>query len=283
MSKIKYLFTLLASKIGFFSICRKILIKDGNLVIMFHGITSKKSSEIPIDLQPHLDILEFESIIRWIGRRFSFISPEDLFKRKRKGVLLTFDDGFENNFNNVLPILSKFQIPALFFVTTQHIINPDKWLHFIDKRIKSYGLDKNMMSDFQKSENFNGISEKNLIMMSKNKLVTIGSHSITHPFLSNCSNIKLKKEIFDSKKYLEKICNKKVDYFAYPSGDYNEKVVKELIASGFKASFGTDSIKNIGFPNYEIPRVGIYSSDVSYLSAKFSGLYQGPLKLLKNN
>ena len=88
---------------------------------------------------------------------------------------MTFDDGFENNFNNVLPILSKFKIPALFFVTTQHIINPDNWLHFIDKRIESYGLDKNMMSDFQKSENFNGISEKNLIMMSKSNLVTIGS------------------------------------------------------------------------------------------------------------
>ena len=37
------------------------------------------------------------------------------------------------------------------------------------------------------------------------------------------------------------------------------------------------TIKNFGYPNYEIPRVGIYSSDNSYLSAKLSGLYRRPI------
>ena len=55
--------------------------------------------------------------------------------------------------------------------------------------------------------------------MSSNPLVTIGSHSKTHPLLSQCSNEDLNVEIVRSKKYLESLIKRPVRFFAYPSGD----------------------------------------------------------------
>ena len=265
------------SELGIFSVCRKIILSKGKLVLMFHGVASKKSSKVPKNLQPHIDIAEFESIVKWIKSRFKFIKPADLFDSNSSGMLLTFDDGFDNNFKNVLPILNKYEIPALFFITTQHISNPNKWLHFIEEKIESNTFKKSSIPKVLRSDFFNGISEENLFKMSKNKLVTIGSHTITHPLLSQCSKSEIKKEIFESKEYLEMLIGKSVDYFAYPSGDYNEEVINQVIACGYRAGFGIDTIKNFGFPSHEIPRVGIYSNNISYLSAKLSGLYQRPI------
>ena len=108
---------------------------------------------------------------------------------KKEGVLLTFDDGFHNNFSNVLPLLTKYSIPGLFFIPTQHVENPKDWLHFIkiraEKTLEQNGLNKEIQSDL-----FDGISKKNLTQMAANPLVTIGSHSVSHPLLSKCSQIR---------------------------------------------------------------------------------------------
>ena len=66
----------------------------------------------------------------------------------------------------------------------------------------------------------------------------------------------------------------------YPTGDYNQNVINFVRDTGYKAAFGIDNINNIGFPKFEIPRVGIYSSKRSYLEAKMSGLYHKPLNRL---
>ena len=55
---------------------------------------------------------------------------------QQNGVLLTFDDGFLNNFSNVLPVLETYDAPALFFITTENIEFPEKWLHFCNRQAK---------------------------------------------------------------------------------------------------------------------------------------------------
>ena len=79
--------------------------KGGKYVVMFHGVSSMKRPNIGRQVQPHLSKDEFESVIFWLKKNFNFLNPKDLMDSKKEGVLLTFDDGFHNNFSNLLKIL----------------------------------------------------------------------------------------------------------------------------------------------------------------------------------
>ena len=76
---------------------------------------------------------------------------------------------------------------------------------------------------------------------------------------------------------MQKTTGQSIDYFAYPSGDYDLKVINAVEKTGYKLAFGIDKIKNLGRTKFEIPRIGIYSSEIPYLAAKLSGLYSGPI------
>ena len=281
MIKLNALITNISYYCGISYLFRKIFSSKGKFVIMFHGVSKEKNPNLPIDIQPHLDINQFNFILSWIKNSFQILDPDTFMTSQKNGVLLTFDDGFLNNFSNVLPVLETYDAPALFFITTENIEFPEKWLHFVTDKLKNYGINKTDLSRDIRKDLFDGISKNNLIKMSSNPLVTIGSHSKTHPLLSQCSNEDLNAEIVRSKKYLESLIKRPVRFFAYPSGDYNQLVLDKVSNSGYEAAFGIDKIENLGRNKFEIPRIGIYSSSRPYLAAKFSGLYQSPIKHLK--
>ena len=68
----------------------------------------------------------FKNSIQWLIRNgFTFISTRqliDILKNKEKppngAVWISFDDGWKQNINNVIPILIEYNIPATFFITT---------------------------------------------------------------------------------------------------------------------------------------------------------------------
>jgi peptidoglycan/xylan/chitin deacetylase (PgdA/CDA1 family) len=126
-------------------------------------------------------------------------------------------------------------------------------------------------------ELFNGLSAKQIKRISENHFLTIGSHTVSHPFLTKISNERLDYELSASRYYLEQITNTRINLLAYPAGDYDYRVIRAAKATGYIAAFAENS-RNIGYPRYEIPRIGIYSPDKDYLDAKLSGLFSKPLK-----
>jgi peptidoglycan/xylan/chitin deacetylase (PgdA/CDA1 family) len=63
----------------------------------------------------------FERHLQYFQRYFNLVCLEDYYQQKfrddRFNICITFDDGFANNFNYVLPLLEKYQAPAAFFIT----------------------------------------------------------------------------------------------------------------------------------------------------------------------
>lgn len=127
----------------------------------------------------------------------------------KKAIMLTFDDGYANNYTNLFPLLKKYNFKATVYVATAHIDNNPSYLN--SKQIKE-------MSD-------SGI--------------LIGSHTVTHPHLSQLSKEEQKKEIEKSKEKLEEITGKPVEHFCYPYGDYNQNSIDLLRQEGFKTSVTT--------------------------------------------
>lgn len=127
-----------------------------------------------------------------------------------KSIVITFDDGYLDNYTNAYPILKEFGFNATVFIISG----------LVDKD-KAY-----MTSEQLKEMELNGIEMQ--------------AHTANHPQLSTLDYENQMREIKDSKIFLENLLNKKIEYIAYPYGNYNEntlKIVKEL---EFKAAYLAD-------------------------------------------
>ena len=213
---------------------------NGLRALAYHSIVSKKSKDIwSLDLELFKEHISFFKTINVIS------ADTILYNKINNGIIITFDDGQKDNFETAAPLLIDNNIPFTIFVVT----------------------------DFIKENNNKFIDVVELKKLSENQLVTIGSHSKSHPRLTQCSDIDLKKEIFDSKKYLEDVLGKEVDKFAYPHGIYNQRVVDQVKIANYKLAFSShyDVIKPINNKFY-LNRNEIWNTDnLLTLKSKIDG------------
>jgi len=265
------LWTLIRSS-GLARLARSVLTRRGAFVLELHGIAGRSYPELPERLRPLITVEDLREILRWLANHFDFLTPDQLLETDARGVLLSFDDGFSNNAMNALPILEEAGAPAVFFVTTQHVVDPGDWLPSVRESLQGSPEEP---SPAIAQDLYRGMSAEELRRSAAHPLITIGAHSLSHPRLTECDDTRLEAEVAGSRRILQGLTGKQVDLFAYPYGDYDDRVLDLVRSSGFRAAFAEDT-KNLGHPVFEIPRVGLYSSKASYLSLKLSGLHRRP-------
>jgi peptidoglycan/xylan/chitin deacetylase (PgdA/CDA1 family) len=179
-------------------------------------------------------------------------------KNAKYYIAVTFDDGFQNILSNALPEMLQRNIPATIFVTTGYLGEKPAWI--IDKH----------------NPNMNELllTEDQLKRMPRN-LVTIGSHTDSHPHLHNVNMDTLKREITVSKKKLEEILLKTVTVLSLPYGSLNKEKVECFKEAGYSHIFlnvPTFLAKN---SDYIIGRVDVSPEDwmIEY-GLKLRGAYQ---------
>lgn len=121
----------------------------------------------------------------------------------QKPIVLTFDDGYEDFYTDVFPILKKYNVVATEYVISGVLNTP------------------NYMTTPQLRE------------VVQSGLVEIGAHTITHPNLTTLPIDIAKKEIEESKSSLENLLGIKVVSFAYPYGGYNEQLAELTKKAGY--------------------------------------------------
>jgi peptidoglycan/xylan/chitin deacetylase (PgdA/CDA1 family) len=216
---------------------------------MYHSVASFKASG-------ELNVVSEKSF----GRQMKFlkkhgyqvISLDDLIQGinrgvlfNRKSVVITFDDGYEDNYTKAFPILKNYGYPAIVFVVSS-AVGTEGFL------------------------NWDQIRE----MYSKN--ILIGSHTRHHVYLPD---IQAKDETWDeisnSKRDIQTALGAEVKYFSYPSGGYTEEIKEMVVNSKYKGACAT----NRGFDRfntgvYELKRIRINNSDSAVVMwAKLSGYY----------
>lgn len=203
-------------------------------VLLFHHVT-----ETPVVKRSGclLNTDQFTDLIM-VGKNFRSLS-EIIAKPSIGGFGITFDDGLLDLYTVAYPFLKRRGIPFAAFVVTDYLGKPGY------------------------------INENQLIEMSNDPLVTIGSHGITHKNLNALSFDEKKNEILMSKKILETIIHKNISYFAYSHGQYDRDVLS--VAKAYDAAFSVASrplnIFTLG-NMYTIPRYNIDSNNVE-LQTKF--------------
>ncbi|MGG2199179.1 polysaccharide deacetylase family protein [Paenibacillus validus] len=123
-----------------------------------------------------------------------------------KPVLLTFDDGYEDNFEHAMPVLQKHQFPATLFMSPG-VAGQDGYLNWEQvKQMHESGWD-------------------------------IQPHGMTHPHLPKLSPEKQKEEITEARRLIEEKLGTKADVFCYPYGEFNKTTLSVLEEAGFRYAF----------------------------------------------
>ena len=138
---------------------------------------------------------------------------------------VTFDDGFQSVIENALPELEKRKIPATIFVVTDALGQFPKWDDF------SSG------ADWQEV-----VMSADQLRKIPSDLVTIGSHTMTHPTLSRHSIKEVRRELSESRARLEGILKKEVKLLSFPYGAFNEKLLDWCREAGYERVFTTSPI-----------------------------------------
>ncbi len=122
----------MASGFGAASVCER-LFQHSPRVIFFHGTTSKQIvDKMPQACQMHME--KFKTIILYLkSRGYNFISADDLFEAYQgnkqltsRDLLITFDDGYRNNYTDAAPFLAKERIPFMVFVCSGLVDNNER-------------------------------------------------------------------------------------------------------------------------------------------------------------
>jgi len=130
---------------------------------------------------------------------------------------VTFDDGARSVFENALPILESFHIPAFCYVVADYIRQGNCYqdMHFH----QAFSWDE--------------------LREWRDRGHGVGSHSLTHPNMKRCTPEARLQELRDSKALLEDQLQQSIEHFAYPWGQYSPGTYAAVKSSGLYASAAT--------------------------------------------
>lgn len=182
-------------------------------VICYHSINKDPSGKSPIIIstekfRQHLKTIKDNGYTTLTMTQFNDYILGDK-PVPEKSVLLTFDDGYMDNYTNAFPILKEFNMNATIFVISSYLDGKEYLSPSNVKEMSDYGID-------------------------------IESHTVSHGRLSELSYEQQLSELKNSKEALEKLTGKTVVSIAYPEGKYNDDTTKAVLDAGYSMGFTID-------------------------------------------
>jgi peptidoglycan/xylan/chitin deacetylase (PgdA/CDA1 family) len=208
-------------------------------VLMYHSFQAEEDKLIPyVSARIFADQMEFLA-----KNRYNVVGPDKVVaymtgreKMPARTVAITADDGYYNFYKNAYPVLKKYNLPATVFIAAD--------------KIGTSGY----------------LGWRELREMSDSGLITIGSHTKSHPWIPSASvdEEKLWGELAGSKEILEKGLGKSVDFVCYPGGGFNDLAKDTAKKAGYKGAFTTNPAKKSGIDDiYAIRRIKMSSTSVN--------------------
>lgn len=217
-------------------------------IMMYHHVAPAETSRADtVSLRRfewHMDYLK--------THRFHVIRLDTLVEAIRQGkklpsksVVITFDDGYEDNYTQAFSVLKKHGFPATLFVSSDLINTPGYLTTAQIQQMRAHGVD-------------------------------IASHARTHVYLPDLPREKQREEIRESRRLLEKELGITVKYLAYPSGGFSEEIKQFVQEAGYQGACTTNRGRDrFNRDVYELNRVRFSNKDdrLDYLWMKLTGFY----------
>jgi len=179
-------------------------------ILYYHSVKLENGNELRMPPE------EFEAQMAYLqDKGFHSISLDQLYQASYKGgtlpekpFVITFDDGYVDNYTTAYPILKKYGFTATVFMVTSYINGA---------AFMTWPQLKELVANGWKIE----------------------GHTATHPFLTKIDPSNVISELRPPKELLEKELGQPVNILAYPSGDLNDRVVQAVKDAGYLMAVGT--------------------------------------------
>jgi peptidoglycan/xylan/chitin deacetylase (PgdA/CDA1 family) len=222
------------------------------VILSYHSVGGDRP---PLSISPS----QFSAQMKWLSENARVISLAEMvsaLKRRQplgaRTVVLTFDDGYEDFYEQAAPILRRWGFSATVFLPTAYCGRTNSWpgqpKWVVEKPLLTWKQIEELVRDgFQ-----------------------FGSHSTTHPDMARLPTSEAEHEILESKREIERHTGTPAEFFCYPYGRWN-KTIREIVSQHFSAACSTAA--GTVWPNadpYLLPRI-----DVHYLRfrACFTSLF----------
>lgn len=174
---------------------------DQTVVLCYHGIRKDQASR-------------FRRQMVWLFgylRRSKATAP----------VLVTFDDSFANLADYAVPVLEELRIPCIIFAVADNLGRVPEWsLPAGHPDREETVMDANQLS-----------------LLAQSPLITIGSHTGSHPNLTMLTETEIERELAGSRERLERITGDPVDNLALPHGAFDTTVLRLAQKAGYRRIF----------------------------------------------
>lgn len=243
-----------------------------------------------------------EAVIGLLKSRYTMISADQMIayynqgqQLPRRACLITVDDGDETSYSVFYPILKKHQVPAIFFVSPEKILRTGKHLNYWFQEARNcedgqdlmekiyqgdYSVDEiwEIIDNYKSEHRVGELSDQNMTLeqvlkIDKEGLVTIGAHTMDHPFLARESDERSEYEIVASIRQLAELLGHPILTFAYPNGrpgmDFGEREMKTLSHTSCQIAFSTQPMNFSREDSpYAIPRFGLTCGSIPFIRLK---------------
>ena len=181
-------------------------------VLYYHSVDPSEANEVIISPEKLREELTFIKDSGYTTLTMSELNDYILNNAPipEKSIVITFDDGYADNYANAFPILKELDMKATIFVISNFT---DKDGYYMTsqqlKEMADYGID-------------------------------IQSHTASHAHLNQLTYEEQLNELKTSKEKLESITEKPVISIAYPFGDYDDNTILASKEAGYSLSFNTN-------------------------------------------
>lgn len=217
-------------------------------ILMYHSVTMNVSATFqkwavtPALFANHLAYLRQQHYtLLTITELLTAIDQNTLPARP---LVLTFDDGFADFYDDALPILRSFDAPATLYVVAGLVGKTSRWLATAGEGLRP------LMTWQQLAE-------------LPHHHIEIGAHTCYHPQLDTISLAQAREEIVCAKTWLEKRLLRPVNSFAYPHGYHSRTIRNMVIEAGYDSACGVKhALSAVADDRFALSRI-IITADTS--------------------
>ncbi len=229
---------------------------DWPLILAYHSVSDCRHDGLAVRVS------DFEKQMRWLSRHGyrSITLAQYMSQPVRRGeriVMITFDDGYADNFTMAFPILRKYGFVATIFLVSD-FVNTD---HI-------YAWDRPQIPPNGNREPYRLLNWEQVREMAQSQF-EFGSHTCTHPELTSVTPAMGWDEIARSRADLSRQLEQEIVSFCYPRGDLNTDTMHMVQQAGYQCAVVTPSplrLPSSGLPLncYALRRVGLYGDNTPY-------------------
>jgi peptidoglycan/xylan/chitin deacetylase (PgdA/CDA1 family) len=199
--------------------------KVAPLALMYHLILDQPYSALeslfvrPSELRGHIEAL--------LEKGYTFIFADEYAYSDQKTVIMSFDDGYIDNYTEMFPIIKEYNVKVTVFMITNYIDGADY-------------LSTDMIKE-----------------MAASGLVSFQSHTASHPALPSVSDDSMRYEFQTSNERLENLTGRPVRALCYPTGAVDARTVS-VVQGYYDFAYTTVSTNTTaGYSVYELPRLRV--------------------------